>query len=72
MKRKGIGRVFKAKRLACGEGQRCRSVAGDKLQLQESVEKSSIKLLRSLHSPDTNFSFPSRPQNVFVFKSCLY
>lgn len=47
MKRRGIGRVFKAKRTACGEGLRCRfSVAGDRSQIQDSTEMSPINLLK--------------------------
>lgn len=47
--------MFKAKRTACGEGLRYRfTVAGDRSQIQDSIEMSPINLLRSLNSCGTN------------------
>lgn len=46
-------RVFRSQRIAYGEGLRYRlSMAGDRLQMQESTEMSPINLLRGLDSPD--------------------
>lgn len=66
--------VFKARRVACGEGQGCRfSVARDRSHTDvEVTEMSQTDLRRSLNSPDISSFFPSGPQKIFVFKSHLY
>lgn len=64
MKRKGIGKVFKAKRTAYGERQR------DVSQMQDSTEMSPVNLLRSSNSSDSLF-FPLDLKKFIVFKSPL-